>query len=115
MRRFRRILPVLLGGVLLSGTVFAQTVTGALEGHVTDQAGGAVPAAEVLAHDAVLGVQRSTQTNEAGYFNLPFLSLGNYEVTVTAKGFATLVATGNLVTLNKTTTLNLVLKVVSIS
>jgi outer membrane receptor protein involved in Fe transport len=82
-----------------------------MEGHVTDQAGGAVPGADVVARDAVLGVTRNTQTNEAGYFNLPFLPIGNYEVTVTAKGFASLVALGNAVTLNKTTSLNLVLKV----
>ena len=42
---------------------------------------------------------------------MSFLPIGAYDVSVEAKGFATTLAQGSLVTLNKTTTLNLTLQV----
>jgi outer membrane receptor protein involved in Fe transport len=105
--------------LLLAGTIWAglsslglaQTVTGGLDGRITDSAKAAVPNAQVVAIDPVAGVQRTSRTNDAGYFSIAFVPVGTYDVTVTMKGFATLVAKGNEVTLNKTTTLNLVLQV----
>ena len=95
-----------LAAALLSTTTRAQTVTGNLDGHITDAAGGAVPGVEVIAHGTATGAERATRTNQAGYFEMPFLPIGDYDVTVSLKGFATTVAKGNEVTLNKTTTLN---------
>ena len=58
------------------------------------------------------GGERATATNETGYFQLPFLPLGNYELTAQAAGFATVVAQNIQVTLNnKTTTISLALKI----
>lgn len=108
MKRFIYSFLMCLAGVF-QGT--AQTVTGNLDGHIADPGGGLVPGVEVVARDAAIGVERTTRTNEAGYFQIPFLPLGVYDVTVSAQGFATLVATGNTITLNKTTTLNLKLQV----
>ncbi len=96
--------------VCLAGA-FGQTVTGNLDGHLTDPAGSVIPGVEVVAHGAGTGVERSSRTNQDGYFELPFLPIGSYDVTASMKGFATTVAKGNLVTLNKTSTLNLVLQV----
>ncbi len=95
----------------LSSLGLAQTVTGGLDGRITDSAKAAVPNAQVVAIDPVAGVERTSRTNDAGYFSIAFVPVGTYDVTVTMKGFATLVAKGNEVTLNKTTTLNLVLQV----
>ena len=97
--------------LLFASIGLAQTVTGGLDGHVTDSAGGAIPGAQVVARDSSAGVERTTRTNEAGYFSMPFIPIGTYDVTVTMKGFANLISNGNVVTLNKTTTLNLVLQV----
>src|SRR5260370_14425671 len=96
--------------VCLAGA-FGQTVTGNLDGHLTGPAGSVIPGVEVVAHGAGTGVERSSRTNQDGYFELPFLPIGSYDVTASMKGFATTVAKGNLVTLNKTSTLNLVLQV----
>jgi len=95
----------------LTGSGLAQTVTGNLDGHITDQAGGIIQGVQVVAHSPDTGVERTTQTNETGYFQMPYLPIGVYDVTVSAKGFATLIAKGNTVTLNKNTTLNLSLQV----
>src|SRR5215471_6548049 len=89
----------------------AQTVTGGLDGHVTDAAGGAIPNARVTANDPVAGVERTTRTNGAGYFSMPFVPIGTYSVSVSMQGFSRLTSQGNQVALNKTTTLNLVLEV----
>ncbi len=113
MRRFACTLILGLLGAVLSGTGHGQTVTGNLDGHVTDPAGAAVPGVQVVARSAATGVERTAQTNGVGYFEIPFVPIGTYDVTATATGFATLVATGNTVTLNKTTTLNLKLQLFS--
>jgi len=94
-----------------AAAAMAQTVTGGLDGHVTDAAGGVIAGATITAHDPVAGVERSTLSNELGYFAIPFVPIGTYDVTVAAKGFATLVSKGSRVTLDRTTTLNLALQV----
>jgi hypothetical protein len=109
MKRFPYACVILLA--LLCGTAGGQTVTGNLDGHVTDQDGGVIPGVQVTAHSPSTGVERTTQTNETGYFQMPFLPIGSYDITIAAKGFATLEVKGNAVTLNKTTTLNLTLQV----
>jgi len=105
------VLRALLSGVCLAGIGWTQTVTGGLDGHVTDQAGAGVPGAEVLAHDPVAGVERASRTNDTGYFSIPFVPIGTYDVTVTMKGFARVTVKDNPVTLNKVTSLNVVLQV----
>lgn len=100
-----------VAGAWLSGAAPAQVVTGNLDGHIADPAGGAIPGAQVTARGAGTGVERHASANEDGYFQMPFLPIGEYDVTVSRQGFATLDARGNAVTLNKTTTLNLSLEV----
>src|SRR6266852_4772584 len=102
---------VILLSACLSTTAVAQTVTGNLDGHVVDPAGAAVAGARILARSTTTGIERTTQTDQAGYFEIAFLPVGGYNVTVSMKGFATLIAQGNQVSLNKTTTLSLTLQV----
>jgi len=110
MRLFRILLFVICC-VALCGDASAQTVTGTLDGHITDQGGAVVPQAQVAAKNLATGLERSTTTNDIGYYQMPFLPLGQYEITVSATGFATVVAKPVEVTLNKTTTANLSLRV----
>src|SRR5260370_23135214 len=109
----RLILPM-AACVLACSIATAQTVTGTLDGHVTDPAGAVVPQVKITAKNVENGVERNTVTNDAGYFQISFLPLGSYDVTAQLTGFATMVAKNVDVTLNKTTTLNLTLKVSSI-
>jgi carboxypeptidase family protein len=104
---------VLFATICLSTSVpvSAQTVTGTLDGQITDQAGALVPDVRVSAKDIQTGLERATKSNEAGYFQLPFLPLGVYEVKVEMQGFATVMAKDIEVTLNKTTTIALTLKI----
>lgn len=66
----------------------AQTVTGTLEGRVTDASGSAVPGAKVAVENDETGLKRETGTNSEGLYSLTFLPIGPYSITVEAKGFA---------------------------
>lgn len=67
----------------------AQTITGTIRGTVTDPAGAVVPGAHVTATGVATGVKTSTVTNQAGNYNIQFLPIGLYTVTVSAPGFRT--------------------------
>ncbi|MBI5084554.1 MAG: TonB-dependent receptor [Acidobacteria bacterium] len=73
---------------LALATAHGQTVTGTLEGRVTDAQGAAVAGAKVTALNAETGLKRGTTANGEGLFQLTFLPIGPYTVTVEAQGFA---------------------------
>jgi len=65
----------------------AQTITGDINGTVTDAGGAVVAGANVTATNVDTGVAVSSVTNAAGVYSIRFLQIGNYTVTVQAKGF----------------------------
>lgn len=67
--------------------VFAQS-TGTIRGTVTDPSGAAVANASVQARDTNTGVKRSATTNDIGIFVFPNLSIGTYDLKISASGFA---------------------------
>ncbi|HEY6333740.1 MAG TPA: carboxypeptidase-like regulatory domain-containing protein, partial [Blastocatellia bacterium] len=83
---------VLLAGAPLSlfgrYTAFAQVPAATLSGSVEDQAGGAIPGAEVSVRGVDSGLQRTMTSDEQGYFLFALLSPGNYVVSVQTAGFA---------------------------
>src|SRR6266851_5667993 len=66
----------------------AQTITGSVNGTVTDPSGAVIPNATVTATNVDTGVATPTTTNNDGIYNIRFLQIGNYKVTVEASGFA---------------------------
>jgi hypothetical protein len=81
--RLSRFAPALAFAVRLA----AQTVTGTIEGRVTDPSSAVMAAAEISATNTETGLVRSTKTNPDGYYRLTFLPVGPYHVTADAKGF----------------------------
>ena len=65
--------------------------TAELGGTVTDTSGATVPNAKVVVTNQATGTQWNTQTNGDGLYVEPSLPPGNYQITVTAAGFRTLV------------------------
>jgi len=63
--------------------------TASLGGTVTDSSGGAVPNAKVVATNQATGVESATQTDTAGAYLFPSLSIGIYRIQVTAPSFQT--------------------------
>lgn len=110
MKPLTRALMALLAVLLFAGGAFGQ-VTGTLDGHMFDQAGAVVPQVQVTAKNLQTGAERNTISNEVGYYQMPFLPLGAYEVTAQLKGFTTVVHKNVEITLNKSTTLDIILRV----
>ena len=67
----------------------AQTVTGSVRGIVSDPSGAVVPGARVTITNTGTGVAGQTVTNKSGLYDLEFLVLGNYTISVAAPGFKT--------------------------
>ena len=89
MHRFLQVLSVLTLSVLLcTGVSFAQNVTGTVGGVVSDPTGAVVSGATVVAHNTDTGVDTQATTNGSGVYNIRFLPIGKYQVTVSAPGFS---------------------------
>jgi len=72
-----------------SALLLAQVNTGTISGAVSDATGALVPGAQVTLKNVDAGVSRMVTTNERGRYDAPSISLGGYEITVTAPGFDT--------------------------
>jgi hypothetical protein len=96
---------------LMAGVVARAQVTGAtLSGAVTDASGAVVAGAQISIRNTATGITTEATTDSAGYYTVPNLSAGPYEVKVSAKGFSTAVSTITLA-VGAQPTLNIPLKV----
>lgn len=86
-RKAMRWLGAVLVLALLSVPAFAQGNLGRIMGAVTDASGGAVSGATVTVVDVERGINRTLTTDDAGEYNAPNLTPGNYTVRAEAKGF----------------------------
>ncbi len=77
-----------LGCFLLPASAFG-AVTGSISGTVSDQSGKVVPGADVTVREVSTGITHETRSNGSGYYTLPVLPTGRYELTVQAAGFET--------------------------
>src|SRR5215470_13841523 len=93
MRRGRiglQFLPALLIALAtLSSPLFAQVKSSAITGTVADSSGAVLPGAKVTVTETGTSTVNTTQTNEVGQYNVPYLPLGKYTVEVTMEGFQT--------------------------
>ncbi len=78
---------------------FAQLDTGAIAGTVLDPAGKAVPGAAVSISEVGTGTAYSTVSSSTGYYVLPSVHPGTYDITVAAPGFKTVVRHGVVVSI----------------
>jgi outer membrane receptor protein involved in Fe transport len=106
--------PWLLLMVVIAFTVvaFGQT-TASIKGAVTDSTGAAVAGATVNIKG--LGIDRTTQTNAAGDYEVPALRPGQYTVHVEMKGFQPQQATGVTLQVSQNSVQNFKLQVASAS
>jgi hypothetical protein len=74
--------------LVFSMMLFAQQETGQINGTVKDPNGAVVAGASVKVKNIATNTERNTTTNGDGYFVVTNLFPGQYDVTVSAKGFA---------------------------
>jgi hypothetical protein len=89
--------------------VNAQVAGGSITGTVTGESGAAMPDVHVSVKDVSTGLARAATTNTAGLYNVPDLSPGNFEMTVSASGFVTQVWTAITVAAGVERDLNVVM------
>lgn len=97
----------------ISPVAFSQTITGSLEGKVSDKSGAVIPGANVTVSNTDTGFSRSTVANGLGDFEVVNLPVGNYKVTAEAPSFRSQSATVQL-TIDKTVALHLFLEPTSV-
>jgi carboxypeptidase family protein/TonB-dependent receptor-like protein len=94
-----------------SAPVYAQVTGATLSGTITDASGGAVAGAQVAVRNTATGIANDTTTDSAGFYSVPNLIPGPYEVKVTAKGFTTAVQSNLALAVGAQQTLNIPMKV----
>jgi hypothetical protein len=93
---------LLLSGLALSTNAFGQSsIVSRLDGLVLDPAGKAVGGAAVKAVDLDRGAVFEAESGLDGFYRLPRLTPGRFEVTVTKQGFRPAVQTGILLNVNQ--------------
>src|SRR5262249_54095055 len=81
-------------GIYFSAPASAQVAGGNLSGTISDPSGRFVPQASIAIQNVATGITTPVTTNSDGYYTAANLIPGEYQVTVSAKGFATEVRKG---------------------
>src|SRR5216683_4026187 len=103
---------LLLVCLLLATAAFAQT-TASIKGAVTDSTGAAIVGAQVTVKSTATGIERTTQSNAAGDYEVPALPPGIYSVEVRKQGFEVQKAKDLPLEVSKNSVQNFNLKVAS--
>ena len=79
---------------LAGSVVQAQEFRATLSGAVTDPTGAMVPGASIVVKETQTGTINRTLSDSSGQYVVPFLSPGDYSITVSGAGFQTVTRTG---------------------
>ncbi len=82
-----------LGMVICSSFTFAQSGAGSIEGYVTDSTGAVIMGASVHVVNDATGVASDTKTNGVGFYQVPDLFAGTYNISISEQGMKTLTQT----------------------
>ena len=89
----------------------AQVLYGSIVGTLTDQTGAVVPKATVTVTNTSTGLSRQATTDAAGYYSIPNLLEGTYDLAITASGFKTYTQRGVNVPINAATRVDATIQV----
>jgi hypothetical protein len=92
-------------------TASAQVLYGSIVGTLTDESGAVVPQATVTVKNTSTGLSRDAKTDNAGYYSIPNLPEGTYDLSVDAGGFRPYTQKGLNVPINAVTRANVVIAV----
>jgi carboxypeptidase family protein/TonB-dependent receptor-like protein len=89
---------------------FAQS-TGTIQGTVTDESGAIVANAKISARNTATGIERMTETDSSGNYQIPSLPVGDYRLEIHAQGFQSAIVNDLVLEVGKVTAQNFQLKV----
>lgn len=95
----------------LSGSLFAQSFLGSINGTVKDSTGAVVPETNVTLTEVTTGIRQTTKSNAAGDYYFPDLKPGTYMVAVSKGGFKEARSSDIILTANQTARFDAVLEV----
>jgi hypothetical protein len=109
---FGRALAILLMlEISFSSPMQAQVAGGTISGTISDPSEKSIPEAQVSITNTATGITTVVVTNADGFFTAPNLLPGEYEISVSAKGFATQARKGITLTVGGQQVFNLTLRV----
>jgi hypothetical protein len=82
---------VLVGLILIGGTLMAQVLKGSISGTATDPQGAVVPGAKVTITNNATGASQNTTTDNSGLFRFNLIPAGEYKLQIAAQGFSSAV------------------------
>src|SRR5271166_1458615 len=91
---------VVLVFVLFEVGLCSASITGSISGVVSDKSGAVISGATVVATDTQTGVQTTQNTDAKGFYNLPTLAVGTYNLEIKHAGFKTFRQTGLVIDAN---------------
>jgi Carboxypeptidase regulatory-like domain/TonB dependent receptor len=109
LRRFTSLLAVFL--LLASGMTTLAQSTATIQGTVTDESGAVMTGAQVIVRGAAIGVERTTETDGSGNYQVAALPVGAYRIEVRAQGFQMTVVNDLVLEVGKVMVQNFQLKV----
>lgn len=95
---------------LFTVAAFGQGVSGRIQGTVQDTTGALVPGAKVSVSNQDTGVINKYTSDNHGEYIANLLPPGNYKIEASANGFRTTVSTGNIVTVDGVTRVDVTLQ-----
>jgi hypothetical protein len=118
MRRSNLLRGFLAAGGLLAFLIacpnpaFSQTAgSGTITGSITDASGAVVPAANVTIRNTDTGIERKTQTSDAGVYTAAFLPPGHYSLEAGKAGFSSVLHKELMLQVGQTLAINVALSV----
>jgi len=95
----------------VSVPVYAQVTGATLSGTITDASGGVIAGAQISVRNTATGATKDATADSAGFYAVPNLIPGAYEVKVTAKGFSTTVQSNLTLAVGQQQQLNIPMRV----
>src|ERR1700685_3827281 len=90
---------------------WSQTSVASLNGTVLDESGGTVSGASISLREMDRNTMYYASSDQAGYYAIPNLPPGRYELKAEFKGFSKYTQTGRVLSVGETATVNITLKV----
>ncbi|HXQ71250.1 MAG TPA: TonB-dependent receptor [Pyrinomonadaceae bacterium] len=109
--KFLSLLTVLCFGLVLMQTANAQTTTASIEGTVKDPQDRVVAGAQIIVKSEARGIERTTTSDDSGFYRVTALPAGTYSLAASHTGFATQSFPNVELTVNRTATIDVQLEV----